>query len=235
MPESLMIKLGTDVCCTDGDCGHIKSVVIGPGEDAVTHLVVKPVHQQELAKLVPLRLVDTTLAPAPSGEIRLRCSVAEYGQLESAEATYVSPGDEEDPTFRTEPAVTWPSYAPTGAMGMPGVMGMPGMPGDGRREAAQAVIVDTVPDKLPGADEVSPGEHVHASDGDIGHVKGIVAEPRTGRVTAVLVRERHLLSHRTVLVPRSAVAEVDADGFHLSMSKRQVQGLPPADIDRPAS
>jgi hypothetical protein len=229
-----MFKLGTDVCCADGDCGQLKSVVISPGEDAVTHLVVKPVHQQGLAKLVPLQLVDPTLSPAPGGEVWLRCSMAEYGQLDPAEATYFSPGDAEDPTFSTDPAVSNPSYTPPGAMGMPGVMGMPAMPGGGRREAAQPVTVDAVPDKLPGADEVSPGERVHASDGDIGHIQGVVADPGTGRVTAVLLRERHLLSHRTVLIPRSAVAAVGEDGFHLSISKRQVQDLPPVDADDPA-
>ena len=98
-------------------------------------------------------------------------------------------------------------------------------------KAPETVTVDTVQDQLPGADEVSPGEHMHAADGDIGHVQGIVADPQTGRVTAVLLRERHLLSRRTVLVPRSAVAAVGADGFHLSISKRQVQDLPSADVD----
>jgi hypothetical protein len=69
---------------------------------------------------------------------------------------------------------------------------------------------------------------VHAVDGDIGPVRGIVVEPGTGRVTSVLLRERHLLSHRTVLIPRSAVAEVGVDGFHLSITKRQVHDLPEA-------
>ena len=234
MPESLVFKLRSDVRCADGDCGQLKSVVISPGEDAVTHLVVEPAHEQGLAKLVPLRLVDTTLAPAPSGEVRLQCSVAEYGQLDAAEATYSSPAVEDDPTYLAESMVSWPSYAPPGGMGMPGTMGMPAMPGDSRRDAAETVTVDTVQDQLPGADEVSPGEHVHAKDGDIGHIQGIVADPQTGRVTAVLLRERHLLSRRTVLIPRSAVATVGVDGFHLSITKRQVQDLPSADIDHAA-
>jgi sporulation protein YlmC with PRC-barrel domain len=229
MPESLVFQLGSDVRCVDGDCGQVKSVVISPGDDAVTHLVVEPAHDQGLAKLVPLRLVDT----APSGEVRLRCTVAEYGQLDPAEATYSSPGVEGDPTYRAELMVSWPSYSPPGAMGMPGVMGMPAMPRDDVGEAVEIVTVDTVQDQLPGSDEVSPGEHVHAKDGDIGHVQGIVADPRTRRVTAVVLRERHLLSRRTVLIPRSAVAEVGADGFHLSISKRQVQDLPPADVGHP--
>lgn len=228
MPESHVFRLGADVRCPDGDCGLIKSLVISPADDAVTHLVVEPAHRQGLGKLVPLRLVDTTLGPAASGEVRLLCPVAEYGQLEAAEATYFFPGDEDYPTYRKEPVVSWPYYAP------PGVMGMPAMPGDDPREVSQVVTVDTVPDQLPGADEVSRGEHVHATDGDIGHVQGIVVDAGTGRVTSVLLRERHRLSHRTVLIPRSAVAEVGADGFHLSITKRQVQDLPPADIDHPA-
>jgi hypothetical protein len=242
MPESQMFELGAEVRCTDGDCGLIKSVVISPAEDAVTHLVVVPAQRQGLGKLVPLSLVDTAgdttedAAPDPvGGGVRLRCSVAEYGQLDPAEATYFFGGDEDYPASRDDPMVSWPSYAPPGSMAMPGVMGMPGMPGDAPpREAADAVTMDTVPDQLPGEDEVSLGEHVHATDGDIGHIQGIVADPGTGRVTFVLLRERHLLSHRTVFIPRSAVAEVDTDGFHLSITKRQVQDLPPADLDHPA-
>jgi hypothetical protein len=230
MPESLVFNLGSDVRCADGACGQIKCLVISPAEDAVTHLVVEPAHEQGRAKLVPLRLVDT---PAPGGGIRLHCSVAEYERLDAAEATHLSPGVEDDPTYSTDPMVSWPSYGPPGDMAMPGVMGMPAMPGDDPGQAPETVTVDTVQDQLPGADEVSPGEHVHAKDGDIGHVQGIVADPGTGRVTAVLLRERHMLRHRSVLIPRSAVAAVGADGFHLSISKRQVQDLPPADVDHP--
>ena len=120
MPESLVFKLRGAVRCADGDCGQIKSVVISPSEDVVTHLVVEPVHEQGLAKLVPLHLVDTALAPAPIGEVRLRCSLAEYGQLDHAEATYSSPGVADDPTYSAEPAVSWPLYPAPGDMGMPG-------------------------------------------------------------------------------------------------------------------
>jgi hypothetical protein len=39
----------------------------------------------------------------------------------------------------------------------------------------------------------------------------------------------HLMSHKAVLVPRSAVASVGADGFHLTFTAQQVHDLPPAD------
>jgi len=227
MPQAQLLRLGADVRCSDGDCGKIRSLVINPADDAVTHLVVEPAHRQGLGKLVPLRLVDTALAYSAGGEVRLHCTMAEFGQLDPAEATYFFPGDEDYEIYRREPVVSWPYYAPPGATGAPG---MPGDPG----EVAQVVTVDTVPDQLPGEDEVSGGEHVHAKDGDIGHLQGIVVDPGTGRVTSVLLKEGHLLGRRTVLIPRSAVAEVGADGFHLHITKEQVQNLPPADIDHPA-
>ena len=225
MPEALLFRLGAEVCCADGDCGKIKSLVINPGDDTVTHLVVEPGRRQGLDTLVPLRLVDSTLTGTASGEIRLRCTTAEFGELDAAEATYLtSSGNAEYGDYGREPMASWPYYAP------PGVMGGPGLPPE-PEEAAQLVTVDIVPDQLPGEDEVSGGEHAHATDGDIGHVQGIIVDPGTGRVTFVLLREGHLLGRRTVLIPRSAVAAADADGFHLNITTHQVKNLPPADLD----
>lgn len=228
MAETLLFRLGARVRGTDGDCGKLRSLVIKPDDDGVTHLVVEPAHRQGLGKLVPFRLVDAALADPASGEVRLSCTTAEFGQLDPAEATYFFPGNEDYETYRWEPVVSWPYYAPQDAMlgGAPGTTG--GYPG----EVTQVVTVDTVPDQLPGEDEVSRGEHVHARDGDIGHLQGIVVDPATGRVTSLLLKEGHLLSRRTVLIPRSAVAEVGEDGFHLHVTTQQVRDLPPADIVR---
>lgn len=222
MNQTQLIRLGADVRCADGDCGEIRSLVINPGDDAVTHLVVEPAHRLGLGKLVPLSLVDSGLAHDAGGEVLLRCTMAEFGELDSAEAMYYYADNDDYEIYRREPAVSWPYYAPPGAM--PGAPGEPG-------EVAQVVTVDTVPDQLPGEDEVSRGEHVHAKDGDIGHVQGIVIDAGSGRVTAVLLREGHLFGRRTVLIPRSAVAEVGADGFHLDITREQVQNLPRADMD----
>jgi sporulation protein YlmC with PRC-barrel domain len=229
MPQVQLFRLGADVRCADGDCGKVRSLVIDPGDDTVTHLVVEPAHRQGLGKLVPFRLVDTEIAYTATGEVRLRCTMAEFGQLDPAEATYFFLGDEEYEIYRREQVVSWPVYAPPGAA-VPEAPDRPGEPG----EVTQVVTVDTVPDQLPGEDEVSSGEHVHAKDGDIGHIQGIVVDSGSGRVTSVLLREGHLLGRRTVFIPRSAVAEVSADGFHLDITKEQVQNLPPAHIDHPA-
>jgi sporulation protein YlmC with PRC-barrel domain len=220
MPAELLFRLGAVVRCTDGDCGTIKSLVIDPAADAVTHLLVEPAHRQGLGKLVPRTLVETAPASAEAG-VRLRCTMAEFGQLDAAESTEFFSGNKAFEFYGGERMISWPYYAP------PGVTDGPGPPADFGR-VTHVVTVDTVPDQLPGEDEVSPGERVHAKDGDIGHVQGIVADPGTGRVTGLLLREQHLLRRRTVLIPRSAVAEVDADGFHLDLTTQQVRGLPPA-------
>lgn len=223
MPQEQLFRLGAEVRCADGDCGRVKSLVVNRDDDAVTHLVVEPAHRRELGKLVPLRLVDTGAAAGGDSGVRLRCTKAEFGRLDSAEATYFPGDDDYEGIGRWEPAVAWPYYAPPGSL-LPDAPGTPGDP----VKLSQLVTVDTVADELPGEDEVSRGEHVHATDGDIGHVLGIVVDTGSGRVTSVLLREGHLLGSRTVLIPRSAVARVDADGFHLNIAREQAQSLPAA-------
>lgn len=200
MPEALLFTLGAGVRCTDGDCGKISSLVVSVN-DAITHLIVEPAHHMRLGKLVPFRLVDSAPSGAAGGEVRLRCTTEEFAELDAAEDTQLLPGADL------------------------GLLGAPGLP-DEPWQGPQLVVVDTVPDQLPGEDEVSAGERVHATDGDIGHIDGIAAEPGTGRVTSVLLKERHLLRHRTVLIPRSAIAEVGPDGFRLILTIQQVRDLP---------
>src|SRR5579862_10021377 len=225
MPQAQLFRLEAQVRCADGDCGTLTTLVINRATDAVTHLVVEPAGPEGPSRIVPLALVDIGGASTVEGEVRLRCTRAEFEQQNPAGATYF-PGDEdyENTVGRWEPDALWPYYAPPSGM-LPGPMGTPGVPGP--EAIPEPVTVDTVPDQLPGEDEVSRGEHVHATDGDIGHVLGFVVEAGTGRVTSILLRERHLLSHRTVLIPRSAVAEVDVNGFSLNITREQVRHLPP--------
>ena len=57
-------------------------MIVDPATLSVTHLVIDPKHGEEHGRLVPLDLVDTA-----TGEIGLRCTLAEFGQLEPAEET----------------------------------------------------------------------------------------------------------------------------------------------------
>ena len=222
MSKTQLFRLGADVCCADGECGKLSSIVVSPGDDMVTHLVVGQARRQAPGRLVPLGLVDSEPPDSAGGQIRLGCTMTEFGTLDPAEATYVYPDNEEYQVRPGASMASGPDYAPPGVMGAPG---LPSQPGE-----KQEFTVNIIPDQLPGEAEVSPGQHVHATDREIGRVQGIAVDPDTGRVTSVLLRTGHLLSHKAVLVPRSAVAAVGADGFHLNITAQQVHDLPPADI-----
>jgi len=114
-----------------------------------------------------------------------------------------------------------------GGMGM-GMGGM-GMGGMGMGRAAQTVTRDTVPE---GEVAVRRGEQVHATDGDIGHVQGLVIDPSDHHVTHVLLQEGHLWGKKEVAIPISAVTRVD-DGIALNIAKQDVAELPSVDIDHP--
>jgi hypothetical protein len=123
LSQTRLFRLWAGVGCTDGDCGKLKSVVVNPGDDVVTHLVVEPARGQGLGRLVPVRLVQRVLSSAGGNEVRLDCTMAEFEGLDAAEATYLSPG--ESSGVRPEGSMaSWPYYAP------PGVMGGPGLPID---------------------------------------------------------------------------------------------------------
>jgi hypothetical protein len=73
------------------------------------------------------------------------------------------------------------------------------------------------------------GDCVHATDGEIGTVKGLLIERLSHHVTHVFLQEGHLWGRRDVAIPMSAVTTCEG-GIQLDISKSAVQGLPPMDI-----
>jgi sporulation protein YlmC with PRC-barrel domain len=207
--------IGAEVSCTDGVCGDVTRVVIDPVARAVTHLAVEPKHRHGLARLVPLDLVD-----AAAGEIRLRCTIAEFERLDSAEDTQFVPGSSGYAAYGPDQVVSWPYY---------GLAATPDIDPE-VVNASPTVTYDTIP---LGEVEVRRGDAVHATDGDIGRVQGLVIDPRSHHVTHVLLQEGHLWGRKEVAIPIGAVTRVD-DGIWLSITKQDVAGLPPVDIDHPA-
>ena len=214
MTETTLFTIGADVSCSDGACGKVSRVVVDPVARTVTHLVVEPGHWHGPGRLVPLGLADAT-----AGEIRLRCTLADFGKLDPAEETQFLPGTPGYPGYDPDQVLSMPYYSM--GMGMGG--GMAGNYGP------QTVTYDTVPlDEV----EVCRGDHVHATDGHIGKVQGLVIDPDSHRVTHVLLQEGHLWGRKEVAIPIGAVTGVD-DGIRLNITKQQVQDLPPVDIQHP--
>jgi|SRR5450631_1635416 hypothetical protein len=217
--------IGASVSCSDGLCGKVTRVVINPVAQTVTHLVIEPEHRQGLGRLVPLDLVT-----GEAEDLRLDCTIAEFQQLDSAEDTQFIPGSSGYAAYGPDQVVAWPYYGLGGGVGDPGGLGM-GPAGSDIPGVSQTVTYDAVP---PGEVSVRRGEHVHATDGDIGRVQGLVIEPGSHHVTHVLLQEGHLWGRKDVAIPISVVSRTD-DGIRLSITKKQVEDLPAVDIDHPAS
>jgi hypothetical protein len=59
-------------------------------------------------------------------------------------------------------------------------------------------------------------------------IQGLLVDPDHHRVTHVLLQERHLGGRKKVSMPVSAVTGVE-NGIWLSLTKKQVEDMPPAD------
>ncbi len=208
--------IGAGVSCADGPCGEVTRVVINPVSRELTHLVVEPAGRSGLGRLVPLELVDAT-----GGEIKLRCTTAEFEKLDPAEETQFVPGTR-----------GYAAYGPEQVLSQPWLSlgGSTGVEGDVVSGVSETVTYDAIP---VGEVAVRRGDRVHATDGEIGHVEGLVIDPRNHHVTHVLLQEGHLWGRKEVAIPISAVTGAE-DGIRLSLAKDDVRDLPPVDIDHPA-
>jgi sporulation protein YlmC with PRC-barrel domain len=218
MADTTQFTIGTEASCSDGAVGTLSRVIVDPVAQAVTHLVVDPSHRRDHGRLVPLDLVD-----ASAGEIRLRCTKAEFENLDHAEETQFIPATDDYGGYGPAQIGFMPYYGLGGGMIVPGVT-----PGGGEI-AAQAITSDAVP---LGEVEISRGQPVAATDGDIGHVQGLVIDPGSRHVTHVLLQEGHLWGRKEVAIPISAVASTK-DGIQLKISKHEVADLPPVDVNHP--
>lgn len=211
MAEAVPFTIGTKVNCAGEPCGRLLRVVVNPVSRVMTHLVVEPEHRLGLARLVPI-----DLAALDPHEIRLSCTPAEFERLDSAEETQFVPGTRGYAAYGPEQVLSWPYYS----------LGSPAMAAAEMGQVSQTITYDTVP---LGEVSVRRGERVQATDGAIGHVHGLVIDPGSDHVTHVLLQEGHLWGRKQVAIPIGAVTSVE-DGIALSLSKRQVQDLPPVTV-----
>ena len=165
--------LGARASCPDGFCGVVSRTILDPAARTVTHLVIGPRHG-EGGRLVPLDLVE-----AAAGEIRLRCTLDEFGRLDPAEKVI---GD------------TWSGAGDYSSRGL----------GQGRRRPL--VVEHAVP---LGETKVERHQSVNAVDGEIGQVEGVMVNPADEKVTHILLQEGHLWGRKQVAIPVSAVASIE--------------------------
>jgi hypothetical protein len=213
-----LLRIGAVAVGSDGYRGEVRAAVIDPVAAVVTHLVVEPEGRSGLARLVPLNLAeaeadtDENDVRAAPGRLRLRCTEAEFMNLDAAEETLA-----EFAVGQTVPV----QLLPPGWRGT----GEPVAEGSDILRIPERETVDVVP---PNEVEEHGGDHVHATDGDVGQLRAFRLDPPSGRVTHVLLGEGHLWARKEVAIPFGAITGFD-DGIRLSLTKGQVRDLPPVD------
>jgi hypothetical protein len=200
------LAIGAAAACRDGFRGELKSLVVDPRTRTVTHLVIEPEGGQGLARLVPLDHADATAEP-----ITLRYTEAEFKDLTPAEETLAEfvPGYEV-PVQLLPAGEGWrPADGPVADGGT----------------IPQIREMETVP-LVPEAEvEENQGDHVHATDGDVGQFHGLRVNPDNGEVLGVLLK-RHPWGHAELAIPIGKVSGFEA-GVQLSITKQEVKELTP--------
>lgn len=214
MSETELFTLGAVVSCSDGECAELQSCVIEPSAYAITHLVVGAKLRKGRARIVPIDLVDM----AGANGVTLHCTKAQFDTLGEAEETGVRTGSSFDQESQwTQEHTMARIFGPRVDLGM-------GF-GPGREGVAES--------QMPvGGGEIRRAQHVHASDGPVGQVRGLVAGSSQHQVTHILLDEGHLWDKKEVAIPIDAVKFVVDDGVHLKLTRKEVGALPPADLSR---
>lgn len=215
MAAETEFEIGAQAYCSDGFCGQVIRIIFDPAAGAVTHLAIEPKNRPEDGRLVPIEMAEPV-----DGGVRLRCTLAEFGGLDPAEDIQIVQGYSYQGGYGPAEAVE--GYGDVGSMGVGASatgMGVPmGVP-----HRLKTVTDAVVP---VGEAEASQGDHVYATDGEIGRVHGFLVDPDDHRATHVVLQEGHLWGRKEIAIPMSAVKEVDA-GVRLHISKREVEELPP--------
>jgi hypothetical protein len=219
MADERQFTIGASVHGQDGVAGRLIWVVADRTRNpwVITHLVVEPAHRAGLGRFVPLDLVADV--DGDTGDITLNCTAGQFEKLESAEETQYVPG-----------SGAYPLFGPTQFLAAPYYTSDVSIEGEEVPFTAATVTADApLPDEADVAVHAVP---VHATDGHIGALEGLVIDPRTAQVTHVLLKQGHLWGRKDVAIPLDKVRDVDEDGMRLSVTKQEVGDLPPVPVAR---
>jgi sporulation protein YlmC with PRC-barrel domain len=215
----MRLELGTPVRCTDDTFGELADVVIDPISKRLTHLVVRPRHQEgEAPRLGPVELAE---GGEEESEISLRCTVDEVNRLEPVQEFAYLRLDE------------FPVEDPNWDVGVQDVLAMPYYEGDPLGLPSYNTNVGMTYDRVPkGEVEIRRSSAVTSADGHgLGEVDGFLVDGE-GQITHFILERGHLWGRREVTIPIGAVAKVETDAVTLTLSKDEVGALPSVRVHR---
>ena len=199
------IPIDAQVRCTDGAAGRSTYVILNPVTRRVTHVVVKESGFPWLERLVPVEMVAETTPD----QIRLNCTGEELHSLESFVETEFVPAQYPYEAYDLGQYHVWPYVFP--------------------EDESVSIEHERVP---PGELAVRRGNHVRATDGDVGRVDEFLVDRDTEQITHLVLREGHLWEQKDLLIPVSEIGQIDEGRVYLKLSKEEVAHLPAIPVRR---
>jgi sporulation protein YlmC with PRC-barrel domain len=201
------IPIGVNVRCAGSEtpCGQSTYVILNPLTETITHVVVKQHAFPHSERLVPIEQVED----CSDGEICLRCTGEELADMQAFIETEFA--REDIPYYYPDTTLMWPMVYP-----------------DVDPELL-AVEHQQIP---PGELAVRRGTEVQALDGRVGRVDEFMADPKTGHITHLIMREGHLWGEKDVTIPVSDIERIEEDTVHLNLHKKEIEALPTIRVHR---
>jgi uncharacterized protein YrrD len=211
------LKEGADVFTSNGEqVGKINRLVLDPGTNEVTHMVVEKGWLLPADKVVPITMInsateDRVVLNEDSGNFEQLPAFEETHYVELTEADAIPPGNLR---YQYAPAYYW--YPPSGYIGYPAFgaeyYGWPPV------ATTRNIPADTVPLK-EGADVIS------SDDEHVGDVERVFIETQSHKATHFLI-SAGLLFKEHKLIPAHWVRSVEEDKVHLAVPSRLLERLP---------
>ncbi|NDJ87534.1 MAG: PRC-barrel domain containing protein [Chloroflexi bacterium] len=208
---------GANVYTADGDrVGEIERVIINPGTDEITHIVVQKGFIFTENRLVPISLI----ASAAKDRVTLREDIDDLSKLDVFQEEYYVPLGSE--TGRAAYPVQQSGYI------RPYYYYPPvGVPFGGYESYETQPYVEHEESNIPeNAVALKEGANVISADNEhVGDVEEVAIDAQSGRATHFVIAEGILLKERK-LIPVRWVSAVRANKIDLSVGSDFIESLP---------
>jgi len=194
------IPINAKVYCQDKLFGHTQAVILDPANDVITHVVVKENKSPHIERLVPIYMIDASLAD----NIHLKINETMTQSL---------------PPFFDEEYIqtTVPHYMHVSDMLSIEPVVIP------EKKFIKERIYHVPSNELA----VYRGAHVYAANGDaIGTIDEFLIDQNEGQVTHLILREGHIFGKKDVFIPVSEIESFDESRLQLKLNKENIEALP---------
>lgn len=203
------IRLGVPVEATDGRAGKVDRLVFDPHTNQVVGIVVVQGWLLPHDVVVPIQRV----ASAGEDALRVNATVEEVSAMPPFSLGQFA----EPPQDWIPPAgIAAATYLFPASPYLVGAFELPNVP-DPPASADK--------DEPPSTTDIGADTPVHCIDGVGGHVDRLLTDGSSDRMTHVVVKRGHLLTH-DVVVPAARIARIDELGVHLSCSTGELEAMP---------